>query len=171
MSQDNQYKSREVAKRVTLKEIAGVTEFEQGEDKYSPKYANLPTGEQVNRVFFTGTVTSGVELAENFYKLTISQPDSSEIDVMGTEYTTPEAMDIIKQFASGELQAPKFVFVVGKPKEGNDDYPKPTIKPEYIRVVTPEEYRKCLAETVEHVTEREVTPEVEETIEEIKSKL
>jgi RPA family protein len=165
MSQNNQFNSREVAKRVLLKEIEGVTEFEQGEDKYSPKYANLPTGEQANRVFFTGTVNNSRELSEDFYSLLVSQPDGSDIKVMGTEYTAPQPMEIIKQFASGELQAPVHVFVVGKPQESNnEDFPKPTIKPEYIRVVTPDEYKQALAETVEHVNERDVPQEVAETV-------
>lgn len=167
MSNDNNtQRTREIAKRVTLTEINGIEEFEQDEGDMATKYAHLPTGEKVNRVFVVGTLTELRELDSGSIMLTVVDNVGNDVKAFTGEYNL-EAHRTAKQLLDEDGIPPEYVFIVGKLSESsNEDYPVPSISPEFIRTVSTEEINHARQDITDAVANRTVTEEVQRVIDE-----
>ena len=165
MSNDNNtQRTREIAKRVTLTEINGIEEFEQGEGDMATKYAHLPTGEKVNRVFVVGTLTGLRELDNGSIMLTVVDNVGNDVKAFTGEYNL-EAHRTAKQLLDEDGVPPEFIFIVGKLSESSD-YQVPSISPEFIRTVSKEEINHARQDITDAVADRDVTEEVQRVIDE-----
>ncbi len=102
---------REAAKRVFAAELRETRlQFKESDEKKSPGYVLLPTGERANRIFVVGTMTEKERRGDQnlFYQARVSDPTGTFF-VMAGSYQ-PDAM---QQLAG--IEPPAFVAVVGKP--------------------------------------------------------
>jgi len=157
MSDNNTQRTREIAKRVTIAEINGIEEFEQAEGEMATKYAHLPTGEKVNRIFVVGTITELRELDSGSIMMTVVDSVGNDVKVFTGEYNL-EAHQTAKQLLDEDNVPPEYVFMVGKLSESNnDEYPVPSISPEFMRTVSTEEINHARQDIADTVADREVT--------------
>lgn len=104
--------SREPAYRVLAKELMVSDEYyklDPDQDK-SPNYLVLPSGEDVNRVMVSGSVTTIEEVAEDYWKAKISDGSGSHSLIFAGEWQREVANKL------RETDVPEFVSVVGKPQ-------------------------------------------------------
>lgn len=102
---------REAAKRVFAAELREVrVHFREGDDRKSPGFVLLPTGERANRIFIVGTMTEKEKRGDQnvYYQARVADPTGT-FYVMAGSYQ-PDAM---QQMAM--IEPPAFVAVVGKP--------------------------------------------------------
>ncbi len=112
--------SRELARRVFASEINDIEKtFKEDDDERAPNYALLPSGAHANRFFYVGTVTETEDVSDpdaegEYWRARITDPTGT-IAVYAGQYQ-PEAASVLR-----ELNPPRYVAVVGKPRTWEPD--------------------------------------------------
>lgn len=145
--------TREVAKRAFAREFNDATyTFKESDDDRAPLYALLPTGERMNRLFFTGTVTEVTNVGEeaDYFQARVIDTAGDPFFVYSGQY-----QDQPTQFLR-HVETPAFVAVVGKPRtyETEDGNTNVSVRPESIVKVDEDTTTKWTIETADRTIER-----------------
>jgi RPA family protein len=143
---------REVARRVFAREFNDATyAFTESEDDMAPNYALLPTGKRANRVFFVGTLTETADVGSDseYWQGRVVDPTGS-FYVYAGQYQ-PDAASVLR-----EIEPPKYVAVVGKPRtyETDDGTTNVAARPESISVVDETTRDRWVNETADRTLDR-----------------
>lgn len=143
---------REAAKRVFAAELREVKiQFREGDDRKSPGFVLLPTGERANRIFIVGTMTEKEKRGDqNMYYLARVADPTGTFYVMAGSYQ-PDAM---QQMAM--IEPPAFVAVVGKPTlfEAQSGAIRVTVRAESITPVDADTRNIWVLDTARNTLER-----------------
>jgi RPA family protein len=152
-SQQTTVPQREVAKLVFAAELNNATyTFKTSEDERAPVYVALPTGERANRVCLMGTITDIENVGsdgQEYLQARVVDPTGT-VFVYAGQYQY-EALKDLK-----EIQPPKFVAVVGKPRtyKTDDGRINVSIVPEAVNVVDSRTRNVWVYETARQTLER-----------------
>lgn len=152
--------SREIARRVFAREFNdAIYQFKESEDDRAPNYSLLPTGEKANRVIVSGTVKEVEDIGQDneYWRATVSDGSAGNEDSASASFYVyagqyqPEATAVLR-----ELEAPKYVTIIGKPRayetdEGNMNV---SIRPETVTVVDEKTREQWILETAEQTLDR-----------------
>lgn len=143
---------REPAKRIFAREFNASTHtFKESDEERAPVYALAPTGERINRVYVTGTLTETEDIGSDgeYWRGRV-------VDSTGTFYVyagqyQPEAMGALQQ-----ANPPLYVGIVGKPRtyETDEGETNVSVQPETIIPITEDTRRRWVAETAERTLDR-----------------
>lgn len=143
---------REVAKRAFAREFnAATVTFAESDDEFAPKYALLPTGERMNRIFAIGTLTEVEDIGDEgeYWRGRVIDPTGTFFVYAG-QYQ-PEAMGALQR-----ASPPGHVAIVGKPRtfDTDDGEVNVSVRPEHIVEVSATERQQWIIETAQRTIER-----------------
>lgn len=151
---------REPARRAFTAELSDAAHiFRESDKERAPKYALLPTGEQMNRCFFIGTLLNITHVGENGGMVRARLIDGSRssdgegntgIYAYAGKYT-PEAAAALE-----DIEPPEYVAIVGKPDtfDPDDGDTIVSLQPESVTVVSEDERNKWLLDTARSTLDR-----------------
>lgn len=143
---------REVAKRAFAREFNAATlTFAESDDEMAARYALLPTGERMNRMFAVGTLTEVEDVGDEgeYWRGRVIDPTGTFFVYAG-QYQ-PEAMGALQR-----ASPPGHVAVVGKPRTFDTDEgdTNVSVRPEHIVTVGATERQRWIVETAERTLAR-----------------
>lgn len=144
--------SRQVAKRVFAEEYNDATyTFKESDDDMAPKFALLPTGPRVNRVFIVGTLTEADDISDEneYWQARVVDP-TGVFYVYAGQYQ-PEVMAFLR-----DAEPPMFVSVTGKVStyETDDGNKNVTVRPENMAIVDADTKKRWVQETALQTLDR-----------------
>ena len=144
---------RELAWRVTTRELEGSLEEEKGEGERAASYLVSPFGARMNRVLVAGTLSPaepvGRDASQPFWRARLSDPTGAVAVTAGS--FQPRAMAALRSST-----APRPAVVVGKVHlyRGRDGVGYVSVRAEAVRFVGETEERGVLADVVRQTLDR-----------------
>ena len=144
---------REMAWRVTARELEGSLEEEKGSGERAASYLLSPFGARMNRVLVTGTLSPaesvGRDEAQAFWRARLSDPTGAVAVTAGS--FQPRAMAQLRA-----ASAPRPALVVGKVHlyRGRDGVGYVSVRAEGVRSLSENEERALLADVVRQTLDR-----------------